>query len=107
MRLNNWSIAASYDTARIFAGLGFGSAVPRWHRSLRGDESKFVKLRTERDRNLPMPALMLSALQVNLAGGRLPPPESDGRRYLKIPLNVFPYASWGGSESGPKNDTIE
>jgi hypothetical protein len=24
MRLNSWSIAASYDTARIFAGLGFG-----------------------------------------------------------------------------------
>jgi acetoacetate decarboxylase len=26
MRLNNWSIAASYDSARIFAGLGFGSS---------------------------------------------------------------------------------
>src|SRR5262245_15175462 len=26
MRLNNCSIAASYDTARIFAGLGFGSS---------------------------------------------------------------------------------
>jgi hypothetical protein len=26
MRLNNWSIAASYDTARIFTGLGFGSS---------------------------------------------------------------------------------
>ena len=26
MRLNNWSISASYDTARIFAGLGFGSS---------------------------------------------------------------------------------
>jgi hypothetical protein len=26
MRLNNWSLAASYDTARIFAGLGFGSS---------------------------------------------------------------------------------
>jgi hypothetical protein len=26
MRLNNWSIAASFDTARIFAGLGFGSS---------------------------------------------------------------------------------
>jgi hypothetical protein len=26
MRLNNWSIAASYDTAPIFAGLGFGSS---------------------------------------------------------------------------------
>jgi hypothetical protein len=25
MRLNNWSIAASYDPACIFAGLGFGS----------------------------------------------------------------------------------
>src|SRR5262245_64918042 len=59
------------------------------------DESKFVKVRTERDRTLPMPVLMLSALQVNLAGGRLPPPESDGRRYLKIPLNAFPQPSWG------------
>ena len=26
MRLNNWSIAASYDIARIFAGLGFSSS---------------------------------------------------------------------------------
>jgi len=59
------------------------------------DETKFVKLRTERDRSLPMPTLMLSALQVNLAGGRLPAPESNGRRCLKIPLNAFPQASWG------------
>jgi len=58
------------------------------------DESKFVKLRMERDRGLPMPTLMLSALQVNLAGGRLPPLESNGRRYLKIPLNAFLQASW-------------
>jgi hypothetical protein len=36
---------------------------------------------------------MLSALQVNIAGGRLPPPESDGRRYLKIPLNALPLVS--------------
>src|SRR5262249_40751489 len=28
LRLNNWSIAASYDTARIFARLGFGSSTP-------------------------------------------------------------------------------
>src|SRR5262249_55397959 len=26
MRLNNWSIAASCDTARVLAGLGFGSS---------------------------------------------------------------------------------
>jgi hypothetical protein len=32
---------------------------------------------------------MLAALQVNIAGGRLPSPEADGRRYLKMPLNAF------------------
>jgi glyoxylase-like metal-dependent hydrolase (beta-lactamase superfamily II) len=53
------------------------------------DEAKFVKLRTDRDRNLPMPNLMLSALQVNITGGRLPAPEDDGRSYMKIPLNAF------------------
>jgi hypothetical protein len=36
-----------------------------------------------------MPKLILSALQVNVAGGRLPTPENDGRRYLKIPLDAF------------------
>jgi glyoxylase-like metal-dependent hydrolase (beta-lactamase superfamily II) len=53
------------------------------------DEAKFVRLRVDRDRTLPMPNLMLSALQVNLTGGRLPAPEANGRRYLKIPLNAF------------------
>jgi glyoxylase-like metal-dependent hydrolase (beta-lactamase superfamily II) len=66
------------------------------------DENKFVRLREQRDRNLPLPTLMLSALQVNIAGGRLPMPENDGRRYLKIPLNAFPHASWNGLEPGRK-----
>ena len=57
------------------------------------DEVKFVELRKQRDRSLPLPALMLAALQVNIAGGRLPAPEDDGRRYLKIPLNAFPETS--------------
>jgi glyoxylase-like metal-dependent hydrolase (beta-lactamase superfamily II) len=56
------------------------------------DETEFVKFRMERDRSLPLPNLMLSALQVNIAGGRVPPPEADGCRYLKIPLNAFPQA---------------
>ena len=59
------------------------------------DEAKFVKLRKQRDRTLLLPALMLAALQVNIAGGRLPAPEADGRRYLKIPLNAFSETSWG------------
>lgn len=61
------------------------------------DRSKadFIAMRTERDRGLPMPRLILPALQVNIQGGRMPSPESDGRRYLKIPLNAFPAAPWG------------
>ena len=57
------------------------------------DEARFVKLRNKRDQTLALPALMLAALQVNIAGGRLPAPEDDGRRYLKIPLNAFPETS--------------
>jgi glyoxylase-like metal-dependent hydrolase (beta-lactamase superfamily II) len=52
-------------------------------------EAEFVKLRRERDRTLPLPDRMLHALQVNLRGGRLPEPERDGERYLRIPLNRF------------------
>jgi hypothetical protein len=58
------------------------------------DEASFVELRTERDRTLPMPNLILSALQVNIAGGRLPAPENDRRRYLKIPLDALDSAAW-------------
>jgi glyoxylase-like metal-dependent hydrolase (beta-lactamase superfamily II) len=53
------------------------------------DETTFVRFRRGRDRTLPLPDLMLAALQVNIAGGRLPMPEADGRRYLKIPLDAF------------------
>ena len=49
----------------------------------------FIRVRTERDRGLALPARMLAALQVNLRGGRLPEPEADGASYLKIPLNRF------------------
>ena len=53
------------------------------------DEDSFVAMRSARDRRLPPPAAMLSALQVNIAGGRLAAPEANGRRYLKIPLDMF------------------
>ena len=41
-----------------------------------------------------MPKLILHALQVNIRGGRLPEPEANGRRYLKIPLDALPGAAW-------------
>lgn len=50
-------------------------------------EAEFVALREARDRTLPMPRLILHALQVNMNGGRLPEPEANGRRYLKFPLD--------------------
>lgn len=58
---------------------------------LRGDvdEAGFVRLRQARDATLPLPALMLHALQINLRGGRLPEPEADGHHYLRIPLDRF------------------
>lgn len=52
-------------------------------------EDEFVRVRDERDATLPLPKLMLAALQVNIRGGRLPEPEGNGRSYLKIPLDYF------------------
>ncbi|WP_349359117.1 MBL fold metallo-hydrolase [Stappia sp.] len=46
-------------------------------------------VRDARDATLPLPKLMLAALQVNIRGGRLPEAETDGNAYLKIPLNRF------------------
>ncbi len=51
------------------------------------DRAAFVALRESRDADLDVPRLILPALQVNIRGGRLPEPESNGTRYLKIPLD--------------------
>lgn len=50
-------------------------------------EEAFVAKRRARDATLPVPRLLLPALQVNIRGGRLPPAEADGHRYLRLPLN--------------------
>lgn len=52
-------------------------------------EADFVRLRDGRDATLPLPNLMLYALQVNIRGGVLPPAAPDGRVYFKIPANHF------------------
>lgn len=52
-------------------------------------EEDFVAMRSARDRTLEMPELMLPSVQVNMRGGRLPEPEENGTRYLKLPLNVL------------------
>jgi glyoxylase-like metal-dependent hydrolase (beta-lactamase superfamily II) len=52
------------------------------------DEDSFVAMREARDATLSAPALLLPSLQVNIRAGRLPEPERNGRRYLKIPLKL-------------------
>ncbi len=52
-------------------------------------EAEFVTMRTERDRILDMPVLILPSVQINMRCGDLPPAEENGIRYLKIPLNVL------------------
>lgn len=52
-------------------------------------ETQFVALRTARDKTLSVPTLLLQSVQVNMRAGELPPVESNGIRYLKIPLDAL------------------
>jgi glyoxylase-like metal-dependent hydrolase (beta-lactamase superfamily II) len=51
-------------------------------------EEAFVATRQARDASLAVPALLLPAIQVNIRAGRLPEPEANGIRYLKLPLDA-------------------
>jgi glyoxylase-like metal-dependent hydrolase (beta-lactamase superfamily II) len=52
-------------------------------------EAAFVALRTARDATLAMPVLLLPSVQVNMRAGQMPPAESNGVSYLKIPINAL------------------
>ncbi len=52
-------------------------------------EAQFVQMRTQRDATLEMPVLILPAVQINIRAGELPPKESNGTAYVKIPLNAL------------------
>jgi glyoxylase-like metal-dependent hydrolase (beta-lactamase superfamily II) len=52
-------------------------------------EDAFVAMRRARDATLSMPVLMLPSVQVNMRAGKMPPPEDNGVRYLKIPIDVL------------------
>ena len=95
------------DDTRLFTGHDYmpGGREPEWESTVREQkqankhlagiqEDAYVRLRNRRDRELPMPKLILHALQVNVRGGRLPEPENNGRRYLKIPLDALEGAAW-------------
>jgi glyoxylase-like metal-dependent hydrolase (beta-lactamase superfamily II) len=95
------AILALPDETRLFTGHDYrqGGRAPQWQSTVaeqkhdnihfRGKPSRddYVQMREARDRTLPMPKLILHALQINLRAGHLPPAENDGRHYLKIPVN--------------------
>lgn len=101
-------ILAMPDGTRLFVGHDYrpGGRKPAWEstvaqqraenshlRQVRTEE-EFIALREARDRELPMPKLILHSLQVNIRGGRLPEPEDNGARFLKIPLNALEGVAW-------------
>jgi glyoxylase-like metal-dependent hydrolase (beta-lactamase superfamily II) len=53
------------------------------------DEARFVALREARDAALALPQLMIPSIQVNVRAGQFPPPEANGVRYLKLPIDAL------------------
>ncbi len=51
-------------------------------------EDDFVKFREGKDATLAAPKLIYQSILVNIDAGKLPEQESNGKRYLKIPLNI-------------------
>jgi len=49
-------------------------------------EEEFVAFRIARDATLAAPLLLLPSIQVNIRAGRFPPAESNGVRYLRVPV---------------------
>lgn len=91
------------DETRLFTGHDYlpDGRPPQWESTVAQQKrsnkhfknnpsaDEYVNLRKARDATLLMPKLILHALQVNIRGGRLPEPESDGRVYLKIPIGAL------------------
>ena len=51
-------------------------------------EDEFVSIRTKRDATLAAPRLLLPSIQVNIRAGKFPPKQSNGVRYLQIPVKM-------------------
>lgn len=51
-------------------------------------EDQFVTVREARDRTLATPQLLMPSIQVNIRAGKMPPADSNGVHYLKIPVRL-------------------
>jgi glyoxylase-like metal-dependent hydrolase (beta-lactamase superfamily II) len=91
------------DATRVFVGHDYlpNGRQPAWETTIGASketnlqlrantaERDFVAFREARDRTLPPPRLILPSLQVNIRAGELPPEESNGRRYFRIPIDLL------------------
>jgi glyoxylase-like metal-dependent hydrolase (beta-lactamase superfamily II) len=50
---------------------------------------EFIAMREGRDAQLGVPKLILPSIQINVRAGKLPEPEDNDLRYLKIPLDAL------------------
>ena len=90
------------DATRVFVGHDYqpGGRALAWETTIGAskaqnkqltaetDRSQFVQWRTERDATLNAPRLLLPSIQVNIDAGRLPEPNPNGTRYLRLPLKT-------------------
>lgn len=88
------------DSMRVFTGhdympngrnLRFESTIKEQkqnniHINLKTTKNDFIAFRTQRDKTLSAPRLLLPSVQVNIDAGHLPKKEENGMRYLKIPV---------------------
>lgn len=92
------------DETRLFVGHDYmpGGRAAAWETTIGAEKAsnkqisatttkeEFIAWRTARDATLTAPKLILPSLQVNLRNGHMPPAESNGTVYLKLPVNVLP-----------------
>jgi glyoxylase-like metal-dependent hydrolase (beta-lactamase superfamily II) len=98
------AILALPDDTRVFVGHDYGTDErdePQWEATVAEhkasnihvkdgtDRDAWIDRRQTRDKTLALPDRILAALQINLRGGRLAAAESDGRHYLKLPVDRF------------------
>lgn len=91
------------DSTRVFVGHDYPAqgrdatwettigASKRSNPQIKADtkQEEFVQFRRARDQTLAAPKLLFQSVQVNINAGRLPTPQPNGVRYLKLPLSLF------------------
>ncbi len=51
-------------------------------------EDDYVAMRSARDKTLSAPTLLLPSIQVNMRAGKMPPADSNGVHYIRVPVKL-------------------